>query len=101
MSSSLLQSENAIFKQMAAQGQSMFAASGDSGADTNGSSLSVADPASQPYVVGVGGTQLKIGTDGSYVSESTWNGDGISAVWTIPDWQKGKQGSQPDDEPSE
>ena len=51
-----LESENVIFKQMAAQGQSLFAATGDQGAyDGGGSSLAVDDPASQPYVTAVGG----------------------------------------------
>ena len=44
-------------RQMAAQGQSIYAASGDSGAYDNGSTLSVDDPASQPFMVGVGGTR--------------------------------------------
>lgn len=96
-SSSFIQSENAIFKQMAAQGQSIFAAAGDSGALDNGTSLSVDDPASQPYVVGVGGTQLKTNSNGSYLSETTWNatgkasdgagGGGVSTIWTQPSWQ--------------
>ena len=42
--SSFTQSENTIFMQMAAQGQSIFSAAGDSGADDNGSSLSIDDP---------------------------------------------------------
>jgi kumamolisin len=94
-SSSFLQAENAIFKQMAAQGQSIFAAAGDDGANDNGSSLSVDDPGSQPYVVGVGGTNLSTRGDGSYGSETTWHsgssggGGGVSAIWTQPDWQNG------------
>ena len=57
-SSSLLNSENTIFQQMATQGQSIFAAAGDSGAYDNGSTLSVDDPGSQLYMVSVGGTRL-------------------------------------------
>ncbi|MGI4790670.1 MAG: protease pro-enzyme activation domain-containing protein [Janthinobacterium lividum] len=96
-------SENTAFQQMASQGQSIFAAAGDSGADDNGSSLSVDDPASQPYVVGVGGTSLTTnGAGGAYKSETTWNGGsvsngagggGISTVWTIPSYQSGVVGS--------
>ena len=55
-----LQAENAIFLQMAAHGQTIYAAAGDSGAYDeypNNSSLVVDDPASQPYVVGVGGNE--------------------------------------------
>ena len=54
----VLNSENSIFQQMAAQGQTLCAAAGDSGAYDDGSTLSVDDPASQPYVTGVGGTSL-------------------------------------------
>ncbi len=98
-SASALQSENTIFKQMAAQGQSIFAASGDSGAYDNGSTLSVDDPASQPYVTGVGGTKLTTaGAGGAYSTETSWNGGsiangggggGISTVWTLPSYQTG------------
>jgi kumamolisin len=89
--SSFGQSENTVFEQMSAQGQSIYAAAGDSGADDNGSSLSVGDPASQPYVVGVGGTTLTTSSSGAYTSETTWSdgGGGISTVWTIPSWQVG------------
>jgi kumamolisin len=91
--------ENTAFQQMAAQGQSIYAASGDSGAYDNGSSLSVDDPASQPYMVGVGGTRLTTsGAGGAWSSETTWNGGstsksggggGISTVWSMPSWQSG------------
>ena len=92
--------ENNIFKQMAAQGQSMYAASGDSGAYADGKTLSVSDPASQPYVSGVGGTSLTLtGPSGFYVSETTWSdgissggGGGISSIWPIPDYQAGISG---------
>ena len=96
-SSSFLQTENTIFMQMAAQGQTMFAASGDSGAIASGKTLGVGDPASQPFVTGVGGTQLFM-SGGAYDHETTWNsgsasggagGGGISSVWTQPSWQNG------------
>lgn len=97
---SFMKSENQIFMQMAAQGQTLFAASGDAGAyDTtvnNKPVLSVDDPASQPYVTGVGGTRLILGAGQSYGSESVWSnganqsggGGGISQVWPLPDWQQ-------------
>jgi kumamolisin len=91
--------ENAAFVNMAAQGQSIYAASGDSGAYENGSTLSVGDPASQPYMVGVGGSQLYVNSGETYNYETTWNvnntisggagGGGVSSVWGIPTWQKG------------
>ena len=98
-SSTVRNSESTAFQQMASQGQSIFAAAGDSGADDNGSSLSVDDPASQPYMVGVGGTKLTTASPGgAYSSETTWNngsasngagGGGISTVWSIPSYQSG------------
>ena len=95
--------ENTIFFQMATQGQQIFAASGDDGADdcqrqttpptTN---LSTDDPASQPYVVAVGGTTVTInGASNAYVSETVWNhsgfgtGGGLSQHWARPSWQTG------------
>ena len=94
--------ENTVFQQMAAQGQTIYAASGDSGAYDNGSSLTVDDPASQPFMAGVGGTALATnGPGGPYKSETTWNngagngagGGGISTVWNIPSYQSGLAGS--------
>ncbi|MGZ3659656.1 MAG: S53 family peptidase [Bdellovibrionota bacterium] len=96
--SAFLNGENTIFQQMAAQGQSVFAATGDSGAfdDPNHTSnLSVDDPASQPYVTGVGGTTLLVTTANTYKSESAWGdtsraqggGGGVSKIWPIPSWQ--------------
>jgi uncharacterized repeat protein (TIGR01451 family) len=98
-----LQAESAIFQQMAAQGQTIYAAAGDSGAyddyaENSSETLIVDDPASQPYVVGVGGTSLLVnGETGTYEGESVWNdglgngagGGGVSAVWPIPSWQAG------------
>jgi kumamolisin len=91
-----MQSESTIFKQMVAQGQTLYSASGDSGADDDGSALSVDDPSGQPNVIAVGGTTLTIGSDSSFQSEVVWNelsqgegagGGGISTQWTIPTWQ--------------
>ncbi|MGZ3649897.1 MAG: protease pro-enzyme activation domain-containing protein [Bdellovibrionota bacterium] len=94
---SYLDAENTIFQQMAAQGQSVFAAAGDAGAydDTeNPGTLTVDDPASQPYVTAVGGTTLSLIGNG-YGSETSWGtsstseggGGGVSAVWSQPSWQ--------------
>jgi hypothetical protein len=104
-SRALLDGENRIFQQMAAQGQSILSATGDNGAYDDGVSLSVDDPASQPYVTGVGGTTLTSGTGGAFVSERTWGdvtdttlstlgsggGGGFSAVWPVPGYQAGLQ----------
>jgi kumamolisin len=97
--SQTLQAENAIFQQMAAQGQTIYAAAGDEGAydDYPSMTLVVDDPSSQPYMVSVGGTSLTVNANtGVYVSETVWNrglgngagGGGVSGVWPIPSWQK-------------
>jgi hypothetical protein len=101
------QLENTLFEEAAAQGQTVVAASGDTGSDDCASTpfsastpvapdLSVDDPASQPYVLGVGGTSLDADTQPLSASdEKVWNdgadsgatGGGISATWPIPAWQ--------------
>jgi subtilase family serine protease len=80
-------------QELAAQGQTMFQAAGDSDAQP---SLDITQPSS-PYEVLVGGTSLATaGGLGSWVSESVWNraagtgtgsGGGISDVYPIPFWQ--------------
>jgi hypothetical protein len=89
-----------IFKQMAAQGQSFFDASGDSDAFTSGQ---VDDPnqtfapSSCPFITLVGGTTLTTsGAGGSWLSETVWNAGGgegssggISSYYSIPSWQMG------------
>jgi subtilase family serine protease len=86
-----------IFRQLAAQGQSMFQASGDNGAYSG----SVPTPADDPNVTVVGGTTLSTaGATGAWTSETTWNwansgrgtnasGGGISTSYAIPSYQKG------------
>ena len=101
-------SENQIFQQMAAQGQSIFSATGDLGAYDDAMALSVDDPGSQPFVTGAGGTTLTTnGTGGLYAGESVWSappsladaalptystfgsggGGGFSAIWPAPSYQ--------------
>ncbi len=103
--------ENTLFQQASVQGQSIVAATGDQGSeDCNGSnrlpnlSLAVDDPASQPFVTGVGGTTLT--AIGPRPTETTWNnnrgvsilggllepgagGGGISSFWPMPADQRG------------
>jgi subtilase family serine protease len=98
-----------IFKEMAAQGQSFFNASGDSDAFTVGSSSANGvdntsldnAPSSCPYITVVGGTTLSTsGAGGSWSSETTWNwglhngsyvgtSGGVSSYYSIPSWQAG------------
>lgn len=93
---SVIAAENTSLQEMAAQGQSFFISSGDSGStqcyQTSGGqdpSLSVIDPGAQPFATAVGGTTLgnvvsdgqgdevwQIPNNGSYPTESVWN-DGI------------------------
>ena len=81
------------FEEMAAQGQSFFAASGDNDAYTG----LIGFPDDSPNITIVGGTTLTTtGAGGSYVSETTWNsgggkgsGGGISTQYSIPTWQQG------------
>ena len=86
-----------ILQEMALQGQSYFAASGDS-LEQNGtlSEYSVW-PLDNPYVTSVGGTSLTMnGSGASYAAETVWNeepgigsGGGISELYPIPSWQQG------------
>lgn len=105
----LIQQENTIFQTAIVQGQSIFAASGDSGSagcifddNTTPTILNVEDPAAQPYVTSVGGTTLRLGGGTStYALETAWNnlpdsrtgyaggasGGGLSQYWAAPPWQ--------------
>ena len=100
---------DAIFKNMAAVGQSFFDAAGDSDAFTAGSnSVNGVDnsslynaPSSSPYITQVGGTTLTMsGTGAAYASETVWNWNydssaggylgssgGVSSQYPIPSWQ--------------
>ncbi|MEV4612268.1 protease pro-enzyme activation domain-containing protein [Kitasatospora sp. NPDC049258] len=87
---------NNSFKQAAAQGISIFSASGDDGSrdctrSDSGSSVKAVDfPASSPYNTGVGGTNLKV-SGNAYSSESAWStaGGGVSTQFAKPAWQTG------------
>jgi uncharacterized repeat protein (TIGR01451 family) len=80
-----------IFQQFAAQGQSYFNASGDSGAYGN----RPVSPADNPYVTSVGGTLLHTSTSGGWTVETAWrssasvsSGGGVSAGYAIPAYQQ-------------
>ena len=114
-SSDNIQGENALFQQMAAQGQSLLCASGDTGAYDLFDPLfpsvtapAVDNPSSQPYATGVGGTTLSYqkpgtaagaATPGTYVGETVWSvgtaadpggsGGGVSSLWPKPSYQFG------------
>jgi pseudomonalisin len=92
-----------LFMQAAAQGQTMFVSTGDTGAacalaPTNGAPMSgppmVEYPAASPYAVGVGGTTVvSNAADSSYVGEVAWNagGGGLSQFENATEWQKQSQ----------
>jgi len=69
-------------------GVSFFAASGDSGWNASGV---VEWPAASPYVVGVGGTVLSLGSGGNVLSEVAWSGSGggTNNYVTEPAYQHG------------
>ncbi|WP_441247566.1 S53 family peptidase [Kitasatospora sp. McL0602] len=79
-------------KEAAAQGQSVYAASGDSGSDDAGNGgTSVDFPAADPWVTGTGGTNLKTSSSGAWSSETGWSGSGggVSSVFATPSYQTG------------
>ncbi len=89
-------SADQIFRQMAAQGQSFFNASGDDGAYTG----TIPAPDDDPYITLVGGTTLTTGAGGAWAAETVWNwytsgegsgasGGGISTSYSMPPWQTG------------
>lgn len=93
----LAQLERPLLQQMAVQGQTMLAATGDSGSegcyappDSYDESLSVWEPASQPEVTAVGGTSAASVT----AADKSWNDDfgatggGISTLWPMPAYQR-------------
>ncbi|MBE7213043.1 MAG: S8/S53 family peptidase, partial [Gluconacetobacter diazotrophicus] len=90
--------DDMIFLEAAAQGQTFFASSGDTGSQcavlpTNGTPVGaplVEYPAASPYVVGVGGTTLFTNPNGNYDTEISWNtgGGGLSQFEGAPFWQK-------------
>ncbi len=93
-----------IFKRAAADRVTLLASTGDDGV-TNPSDFTKANaywpkpniewPASDPYVLAVGGTSLRTSGNGDYGRESVWNdevgatGGGLSAIFPEPDYQKG------------
>jgi hypothetical protein len=95
-----LAAENEIFEQAATQGQTVFNSAGDGGNDSCAYQNPYPttpietedDPASQPYVVGVGGTTAVSVTQPP--EEQVWNdgadggagGGGISRLWEQPAW---------------
>jgi subtilase family serine protease len=88
--------DNAL-QQCAAQGITVLASSGDDGAFGNyyNYPYNVSNPATDPYITGVGGTSLLTTVGEQYELESAWNefpyygatGGGISTYWSQPAYQ--------------
>jgi kumamolisin len=91
---------NAVMSDAAALGTTVTVASGDNGSSDNASSTSgvaVDFPASSPYALACGGTELIGNTSTSTItSEVVWNeasnnegagGGGVSTVFARPSWQ--------------
>ncbi len=93
--------DDEILLEGAAQGQTMFASSGDTGSFCSvgnpngvpGGAPFVEYPAASPYTVAVGGTTLASMSDGSYQGEAGWSagGGGISQFEYSPYWQQSVQ----------
>ena len=92
-----------ILVEAAAQGQTLFASTGDTGGYCGvagvppnggvGGAPLVEYPASSPYAVAVGGTQLFSNVDGTYLGEQAWQsgGGGISQFEYSPSWESPAQ----------
>jgi sugar lactone lactonase YvrE len=95
-------SDDPIFEEFAAQGQSIFIASGDCGAYVPGGTglcnsgsgpFPAQFPAEDENVTAVGGTALATtGPGGAYISETAWSGSGggyADSGFVIPSYQAG------------
>jgi subtilase family serine protease len=112
MDPTLLAEEHQVFEEATAEGITLFASSGDSGAAQfncagTGAILAASTPASDPLVTGVGGTTLNAdGNTGAYIGETAWteplfgcnppavkkqdincSGGGFSTVYSRPAFQ--------------
>ncbi len=99
LSAASQQTDDNIFANANAIGQSWFAASGDSGSRDCSNILGVDNPANSPHMIGVGGTRPACSSGltsaspacGGYGSESAWSGSGggVSQVFARPAFQSG------------
>lgn len=98
-SPAVMDTVNTAFREAAAFGITVFAASGDAGSDAGNSApnANVNYPASSPWVTAVGGTTIG-NVSGSSFSEVTWvagpgpefgtSGGGVSGIFHVPRWQR-------------
>jgi kumamolisin len=86
------------FLRLAAAGVNVFVSSGDAGSNPDNTGHDAAGPlqceyeASDPCVIGVGGTSLNLDGTGKVKGETGWSGSGggRSIFFKRPAWQKGK-----------
>ncbi|BCL81514.1 peptidase [Ktedonobacteria bacterium brp13] len=100
----LIQQENVFFEMAALQGQNIFAAAGSSSCIHNNTrtgqlTMTGTDPAAQPYIISVGGSNL-ITSGTTYDKEIAWlpsttnnktatvsSNSNLSSHWSPPTWQ--------------
>jgi kumamolisin len=93
-------SETDRYLTLASLGVNVFVSSGDGGSNpgptgkgpSQGNPMQVEYPASDPFVIGVGGTSLTLDQrTGIVTGETSWfsGGGGISRFFGRPEWQKG------------
>jgi kumamolisin len=90
--------QHSKFLRLAAAGVNVFVSSGDAGSNPDQTGHSATGPtqaeyeASDPCVVAVGGTSLRLNTDHAVASETAWasSGGGKSVVFGRPKWQAGE-----------
>ncbi len=92
-----------VLAEAAAEGISVFVASGDCGANGGTPTFTPWYPSSDPHAIGVGGTVLRVSANGGYGTETAWNGTqtycsngggsggGFSSL-PRPWWQEGRPG---------
>ncbi len=117
MGSSYYQTEESIFDEAAAQGQTIFVASGDDGSEgcldqTRSKRLAADDPATTPGVTAVGGTASNTPNGPEYIWNSRASGPlgclgtgcagdgasggGASTVWARPSYQPASLAQSPE-----
>jgi hypothetical protein len=71
----VMDTDHGIFNAMVGQGWTLVAATGDQGSTAGcRNAVSVQYPASDPNIVGAGGTTLTLGSYSNYISETGWSG---------------------------
>jgi kumamolisin len=83
------------FVRLAAAGVNVFVSSGDAGSNPDqtghnqGTTTQAEYESSDPFVIGVGGTSLKLASDGGVADETAWTsgGGGKSIYFSRPGWQ--------------